>query len=228
MSIVKKARQPTKARAESRKPKGGDPTAARAKAAKASAAKAAKAKAAEEKKARAAAEKAAKARAAEEKKAKAAAEKAAKARAAEEKKAKAAAAKVARARAAEEKKAKAAADRADRAAAKLALPKRRTARRRSPTVTSDEPITLESIEDQIREAYLRETRGAVKERVLLKDLRSKIGVQSQDFDQTLLAMQQQGKVVLMGLDNPLERTPDVEAAAIHIAGSPRYLVYFQA
>ena len=40
-------------------------------------------------------------------------------------------------------------------------------------------------------------------------------------------MQQQGKVVLMGLDNPVERTPEVEAAAVHIAGRPRYLVYFQ-
>jgi hypothetical protein len=88
-------------------------------------------------------------------------------------------------------------------------------------------LTLESIETQIREAYLRETRGAVKERVLLKDLRPKVGVQSEDFDQALLAMQQQGKVVLMGLDNPVERTPEVEAAALHIAGHPRYLVYFQ-
>ncbi len=67
----------------------------------------------------------------------------------------------------------------------------------------------------------------MKERVLLSDLRPKVGVQSDDFDQALLAMQQQGKVVLMGLDNPLERTPEVEAAAVHIAGRARYLVYFQ-
>ena len=190
--------------------------------AKLAADKAVKAKAAEEKKAKLAADKAAKAKAAEEKKAKLAADKAVKAKAAEEKKAKLAADKAAKAKAAEEKRAKAAADRA----AKLTSPKR-SARRKSPTDTSPEPLTLESIKEQIREAYLRETHGAVKERVLLSDLRPKVGVQSEDFDQALLAMQQQGKVVLMGLDNPMERTPDVEAAAIHIAGRPRYLVYFQ-
>ncbi|MET0793638.1 MAG: hypothetical protein ABW061_19115 [Polyangiaceae bacterium] len=160
---------------------------------------------------------AAKAKVAELKKAKADADKAAKAKVAEEKKAKAAAEREAKARAAELKK-KAAAERAAR-------PK--PPRNKKPTDASPEPLTLDSIEKQIREAYLRETRGAVKERVLLKDLRPKVGIQSDDFDQALLAMQQQGKVVLMGLDNPMERTPEVEAAAVHIAGLPRYLVYFQ-
>lgn len=90
----------------------------------------------------------------------------------------------------------------------------------------DTALTLDSIQEQIREAYFRKTRGALKERVFLKDLRPKVGVLTEDFDQALLALQQQGKVVLMGLDNPMERTPEIEAAAVHIAGRPRFLIYF--
>jgi len=216
MSVAKKPRQPSKLEAKSAKPKGTDPSAAQA--------RAAKAKAAEEKKA--AKERADKEKAAA--KTRAANEKAAKVRAAEEKKAKTAADREAKARAAEAKKAKTAADReakARAAAERAARPK--PPRRKNTADASPEPLTLDSIEKQIREAYLRETRGAVKERVLLSDLRPKVGVQSDDFDQALLAMQQEGKVVLMGLDNPMERTPEVEAAALHIAGLPRYLVYFQ-
>ena len=198
MSVAKKPRQPSKLEAKSAKPKGTDPSAAQA--------RAAKAKAAEEKKA--AKERADKEKAAA--KTRAANEKAAKVRAAEEKKAKTAADREAKARAAAER---------------AARPK--PPRRKNTADASPEPLTLDSIEKQIREAYLRETRGAVKERVLLSDLRPKVGVQSDDFDQALLAMQQEGKVVLMGLDNPMERTPEVEAAALHIAGLPRYLVYFQ-
>ena len=215
MIVVQKSRPPAKAKAKSAKPKESDS----AKLAKATA----KAKAGEERKT--ARERADKAKAAA--KATAAAEKAAKAKAAEEKKVTAAADRTARAKAAEQKRAKAAADKAAKAAAKLALPKTKPRRKKSEPGSSPEPLTLDSIEKQIREAYLRETRGALKERVLLKDLRPKVGVQSQDFDQALLGMQQQGKVVLMGLDNPVERTPEVEAAALHIAGRPRYLVYFQ-
>jgi len=90
-----------------------------------------------------------------------------------------------------------------------------------------ETITIESIAQQIRMAYLEATHGAVKERVLLKDLRPRVGVQRDDFDQALLSMQKQNQIVLMGLDNPVECTPEVEAAALHIAGNPRHLVYFQ-
>ncbi|HKO51748.1 MAG TPA: hypothetical protein VJV79_28755 [Polyangiaceae bacterium] len=226
MSVVQKPPKPAKPKAKSGKPKSTDPSAAQARAAKAKATeekKRAKERSDKEKaaaKSKAANEKAARARAADEKKAKAAAERAAKAKADEDKKAKAAALKAAKAKADEQKKAKAA-----RAAA--TPPKRSTARNEDPTAISPEPLTLDSIQKQIREAYLRETHGAMKERVLLSDLRPQVGVQSDDFDQALLAMQQQGKVVLMGLDNPVERTPEVEAAAVHIAGHPRYLVYFQ-
>jgi hypothetical protein len=89
------------------------------------------------------------------------------------------------------------------------------------------PMTVESIEDQIREAYFAATNGVTKQRVLLKDLRPKVGVQRQDFDQALLSLQKENKVVLAGLDDANERTEEVEAAALSIAGNARHLVYFQ-
>lgn len=88
-------------------------------------------------------------------------------------------------------------------------------------------ITVESIQGQIRDAYLSLTGGRTKERVLFSALRPKVPVVSDDFDQAVLSLQAQQKVVLAGLDNPVERTPEVEAAAIHIAGNARHLLYFQ-
>lgn len=114
-----------------------------------------------------------------------------------------------------------------RAAGAKAPPRKRTAPERAENSRAASAVTVESIARLIREAYLEATNGAVKQRVLLKDLRPRVGVQRDDFDQALLSMQRQSKVVLMGLDNPLERTPEVEAAALHIAGNPRHLVYFQ-
>jgi hypothetical protein len=114
----------------------------------------------------------------------------------------------------------------DKARLENAAAKKRTSRERAHSGPT-QGLTVESIAQQIRQAYLNATNGAVKERVLLKDLRPRVGVQREDFDQALLSMQRQSRVVLMGLDNPMERTPEVEAAALHIAGHPRHLVYFQ-
>jgi len=100
-------------------------------------------------------------------------------------------------------------------------------RESEPDPESAEDVTVESIQGQIREAYLGLTGGKTKQRVLFSDLRPKVPVVSDDFDQAVLSLQAQQKVVLAGLDNPVERTPDVEAAAIHIAGNPRHLLYFQ-
>jgi hypothetical protein len=98
---------------------------------------------------------------------------------------------------------------------------------RPPSPSSPGHPTAQPIEELIRAAYLRETNGRVKERVLLKDLRPKVEVERDAFDRALLSMQQRSKVVLMGLDNPSDRTSEIEAAALHIAGRPRHLVYFQ-
>ena len=92
---------------------------------------------------------------------------------------------------------------------------------------SSEDVTVESIQGQIRDAYLGLTGGKTKQRVLFSELRPKVPVVSDDFDHAVLSLQAQQKVVLAGLDNPVERTPEVEAAAIHIAGNARHLLYFQ-
>jgi hypothetical protein len=94
-------------------------------------------------------------------------------------------------------------------------------------LSEDDDITVESIQQQIREAYLSLTNGRTKERVLLKDLRPKVAAVAADFNEAVLELQNAQKVVLMGLDNMAERTAEVEAAALHIAGNPRHLVYFQ-
>lgn len=96
-----------------------------------------------------------------------------------------------------------------------------------PGLSNDDEITVESIQKQIRDAYLSLTHGRTKERVLLKDLRPKVAAVAADFNEAVLELQNAQKVVLMGLDNMAERTAEVEAAALHIAGNPRHLVYFQ-
>lgn len=103
----------------------------------------------------------------------------------------------------------------------------RTQEHQPPDLSLDDELTLESIQLQIRDAYLSLTNGRTKERVLLKDLRPKVAAVKDDFNHAVLALQNAQKVVLMGLDNMAERTPEVEAAALHIAGNPRHLVYFQ-
>jgi hypothetical protein len=97
----------------------------------------------------------------------------------------------------------------------------------APAPQPDTELTLEGIQGQIRAAYFDITGGQSKDRVLLNDLRRKVGVTREDFDQALLGMQKDD-AVLMGLDNPMERTPDVEDAAIElIGGNKRHLVYIK-
>jgi hypothetical protein len=91
----------------------------------------------------------------------------------------------------------------------------------------DDEVTLESIQKQIRAAYLSLTNGRTKERVLLKDLRPRVPAVSADFDAAIQAMQTAQSVVLAGLDNVAERTPEVEAAAIYVGENPRHMVYLQ-
>jgi hypothetical protein len=83
------------------------------------------------------------------------------------------------------------------------------------------------VEARIRSAYLTLTRGASKQRVLLKDLRRQVDAPRQEVDDALLAMQERRLLVLMKLDNPSELTSDDEAAALRVAGNPRHLLYFQ-
>jgi len=101
---------------------------------------------------------------------------------------------------------------------------------RSPGSASTDPRTTNetaSLEARIRDAYLSLTRGGARQRVLLKDLRPHVDAPREAVDTALLSMQEQRMLVLMKLDNPTELTAADEAAALHVAGHPRHLLYFQ-
>ncbi len=73
------------------------------------------------------------------------------------------------------------------------------------------------------------TGGEPNRRVLLSDLRGKVGLTREDFDTAMLDLQSKGRVVLMRLDNAAEITKAAEAAAIKpFGGDPRHLAYFRA
>lgn len=63
------------------------------------------------------------------------------------------------------------------------------------------------------------------DRVLLSDVRSAVLADRADVDAALLSLQREGRIVLMGCDNPLEITPSVKAAELMICGCARHLLY---
>jgi len=88
---------------------------------------------------------------------------------------------------------------------------------------------LEQLPEQaIREAYLGLTHGEKRRRIRLADLRRKVAVPHEVLNDTLLAMQNAGQVVLYKLDNTAEISADDEQAALYIADQPRHIVYLEA
>ena len=85
-----------------------------------------------------------------------------------------------------------------------------------------------SPEQSIREAYLALTHGEKRRRVRLADLRREASVPEQVLNDTLLAMQIAGQVVLYKLDNTAEISAEDERAALYIADQPRHVVYLEA
>jgi len=80
----------------------------------------------------------------------------------------------------------------------------------------------------IREAYLDLSHGQKHQRIRLADLRRQVAIPADVLDRTLLAMQQDGQVVLYKLDNAAEISPEDARAALHIANEPRHIVYLEA
>jgi hypothetical protein len=113
-------------------------------------------------------------------------------------------------------------------AAGITVTKGNESARRAATPVANSVGETAGIEARIRSAYFGLTRGAAKQRVLLKDLRPQVNAPRNILDVALLELQRQQKLVLMMLDNPSEVTPADEAAALHIAGHARHLLYFQA
>jgi hypothetical protein len=92
---------------------------------------------------------------------------------------------------------------------------------------TDDPTDSPAVEDEVRTACLALAHGATRQRVRLTDLRRRVTAPREVLDTALTTMQQKGKLVLYNIDNPAEITADDEAAAIFIAGNPRYLVYLE-
>lgn len=88
-------------------------------------------------------------------------------------------------------------------------------------------LTIDDVKQAIQAAYFQLTRGKKLERVLLSDLRPKVGFVEEDVNDALLQLQDEDKIVLMSMDNHAERTPAVTKAAIVVGGKyPRHLMYW--
>ena len=84
-----------------------------------------------------------------------------------------------------------------------------------------------ALPERIRSACL-DIAGGVGKRVLLRDLRRRLGdVRREALDHALLELQERERIVLYRLDNPAELTPADEQAALLIAGNPRHVVYLE-
>jgi len=96
--------------------------------------------------------------------------------------------------------------------------------RRRPHATG--PAASAELIPLVRVACLRLSGGRTNARVRLTALRAALlHVGRTALDDALLAMERGGDVVLMTLDNPAERKPADERAALHVAGETRHLVY---
>ena len=79
---------------------------------------------------------------------------------------------------------------------------------------------------RIRTAYLAVTGGQMNTRALLKDLRPHLSdVSRADQDAAMLTMQCEGKAILFRQDNGAALTAADHAAALHICGEPRHILW---
>jgi len=94
-----------------------------------------------------------------------------------------------------------------------------------------EPITVMDtigIEQRIRSAYTQLSGGTYDVRIRLADLRLHLAdISREQLDSTLRAMQLEGKLVLMHLDDPLDRNNTDDEAAINIGGRTHHIVYLR-
>lgn len=88
---------------------------------------------------------------------------------------------------------------------------------------ADDRPTLEAI----REQYLEETGGRYGQRVRLADLRARLRASRDAVDRALIEIVTAGSGHLLSLDDPLDRHPRDEAAAVFVGGRPRHLLYLE-
>ena len=74
----------------------------------------------------------------------------------------------------------------------------------------------------------RRISGGRRSRVRLSSLRSALGDISRGaLDESLVRLQKSGALVLYPIDDPLDRTPDDEAASLSLGGRPRHILYVE-
>ena len=86
------------------------------------------------------------------------------------------------------------------------------------------------LEEKIRQAYLAVSGGQYNVRVRLSQLRPELdrlvgNLPKTTVDETLMQMELDRKLDLMGLDDPQEISPADEQAAISIGGEKNYILY---
>lgn len=86
--------------------------------------------------------------------------------------------------------------------------------------------TGELLQDDLRAAYLARTGGRWGTEVRVADLKSAFPTDRHPrIDEALMALARLGKADLLPIDDPLRLTVADRAAAIHVAGQPRHLVF---
>lgn len=92
-----------------------------------------------------------------------------------------------------------------------------------------EPAAGSDLAARIRAAYLEVTGGRLNTRALLKDIRLHLpDVSRETLDEALLVLQGEQKAILQRLDNNAAATDADRAAALHIAGEPRHILWIPA
>ncbi|MFO0590331.1 MAG: hypothetical protein U0441_22505 [Polyangiaceae bacterium] len=93
------------------------------------------------------------------------------------------------------------------------------------TTFAEHEAAATTMEQRIRAAYLRVTKGALNQYVRLAPLRVELPGEAADaVDAELRAMQQRGVAVLYPIDDPQDIQPEDTAAAIHVSGERRDLL----
>jgi len=94
-----------------------------------------------------------------------------------------------------------------------------------PPTPSEQPASLE---ERIEAAYLKCSGGVYNRRVRLIELRPYFAdLPRETLDQTLRAMMLDSKLVLMHLDDPMDRTAADDQAAINIGGRTHHIIYLR-
>lgn len=90
------------------------------------------------------------------------------------------------------------------------------------------PPASEPLEAQIRRVYLARSGGALHVRVRLADLRADLpAVDRAELDAQILSLQREERAALFPLDNPRERGPEDERAAIDLSGVKQHVLYLR-